>query len=175
MPPGAGGHYALAVPFQVRLRPNAHYLGILAIGVVLIAFGALVESGFGAILAIAPGVLILAALGVPVVVSTIFRVPVLAVDPAGVRLPMMGVRLAWADVAAIQQGVAGPRATPILLIIPRDQQSAVSQMRPWVRSEGRSNIKKYGTPIIVPEKSTDRTLDEMLQAIASVNPATADS
>jgi hypothetical protein len=73
-----------------------------------------------------------------VVVSTIFRVPLLAVDPAGVRLPMMGIHLAWADVAAVRQGAAGPRATPILLIVPRDQQSAVSQMRPWVRSQGRA-------------------------------------
>ncbi|MFI6079341.1 hypothetical protein ACIA5C_48360 [Actinoplanes sp. NPDC051343] len=44
--------------------------------------------------------------------------PVLAVDGVGVRLPLMGVRLSWPEIAAVRQG-SGP-TRPALLIIPNE-------------------------------------------------------
>jgi hypothetical protein len=61
----------------------------------------------------------------------------------------------------------------VLLIRPTDPQGAVGRMRPWVRSEDRTNIGRYGTPIVVPEQSKDCTVSEMHAAILAAANATA--
>jgi hypothetical protein len=164
---GEGGtgelHYAPAVPFLVRLRPTAAYLGLLTLGAALAGLGA-VMGGFVGGFELAVGAAFVLILGAPLLISTVFRAPVLAVDDTGVRLPMMGVRLSWAEVADVRPAV-GPTNRPVLLIRPADPQSAVRQMRPWVRSEGRTNITRYGTPIMIPEQSVDHTVAEMLAAV----------
>jgi hypothetical protein len=152
------------VPFLVRLRPNASYFGLLALGAALAGLGITMGGLVGA-LELAVGAAFVLILGAPVVISTVFRVPLLAVDGTGVRLPMMGVRLAWAEIAAVRPGVS-PADRPVLLIVPADPQGAVRRMRPWVRSEGRTNLGRYGTPIVIPEQSMNRTVAEMRDAIA---------
>lgn len=164
---GEGGtgelHYAAAVPFLVRLRPNAAYLGLLALGAALVALG-IAMGGFVGHLELAVGVAFVLFLGAPLLISTVFRAPVLAVDSTGIRLPMMGVRLPWAAVADVRATVS-PQNRPVLLILPADPQGTVRGMRPWVRSEGRTNITRYGTPIVIPEQSVGRTVAEMRDAI----------
>jgi hypothetical protein len=164
---GEGGfgdiHYAPAVPFLVRLRPNAAYLGLLTLGAALVALG-ITTGGFAGALELAVGVAFVLFLGVPILISTVFRAPVLAVDSTGVRLPMMGVRLPWALIADVRPA-ASPQNRPVLLILPTDPQAAVQSMRPWVRSEGRTNLARYGTPIVIPEQSVDHSVTEMAAAI----------
>jgi hypothetical protein len=82
------------VALLVRLRPNAAYLALIAAGVAMIVFGA-TQDGVLRLVLVACGVLFVVLLGAPVLVSTVGRVPVLSVDGAGVRLPLMGVRLGW--------------------------------------------------------------------------------
>jgi hypothetical protein len=88
------------------------------------------------------------------------------VDSAGVRLPMMGVRLGWAEIADVRPSV-NANNQPVLLILPADPQAAVRQIRPWVRSEGRTNMGRYGTPIVIPEQSVNRTVAEMRAAVTA--------
>ena len=78
------------MPFLVRLRPNSQYLLFLVIGLLLIGYGL---TGTGAIRVglVAAGALLAILLGYPIVLSTVFRVPLIAVDDAGIRLPLMGV------------------------------------------------------------------------------------
>ena len=144
------------------MRPNAAYLALMVAGVPLAGLG-LGMAGVSRWLVIAAGAVLVVVFGVPVLISTVFRVPVLVVDDAGIRLPLMGVRLAWAEVAAVRQ-TSGP-TRPALLIIAVDNRVALSRMRPWLRSEGRTNIARYGTPIVVPEHSMDHTLEQMQSAI----------
>jgi hypothetical protein len=103
------------------------------------------------------------------VISKVLRVPLLSADATGVRLPLHGVRLTWAEVAAVRPA-ADPHHRPILLIFPSDPQATVRGMRPWVRHEARTNITRYGTPLTVPQATTDRTVAEMRAAIAQWHP-----
>jgi hypothetical protein len=156
------------VPFLVRLRPNAAYLALLAVGVVVVGLG-ITMDGVTRVVTVACGVLFVAVLGAPVLVSTVLRVPLLAVDDSGVRLPLMGVRLEWAEVAAVRQAPGATR--PVLLIVPRDTQAVLRRMRPWLRAEGRSHIARYGTPIVMAHHLADHTLDEIQSAVAHLQPA----
>jgi hypothetical protein len=163
----SGVHYSPAVPFLVRLRPSAAYLGLLALGVALVALG-ITTGGLVGSFELAVGVAFVLFLGVPILISTVFRAPVLAVDTTGVRLPMMGVRLSWAAVADVRPGLS-PQNRPVLLILPADPPAAVRSMRPWVRSEGRTNLARYGTPIVIPEQSVDHTVADIAAAIARLS------
>ena len=61
----------------------------------------------------------------------------------------MGIRLGWAGIVAVRQSITPARAA--LLVVPRDKEATLRQMRPWLRAEGRTNIANYGTPIVVSE------------------------
>jgi hypothetical protein len=163
------------MPLKVRLRPNTPYLALLAIGVVLLGFGAL---GTGAVryLAFVFGGALVVLLGYPVVASTICRVPVVVVEPDGVRLPLMGVRLRWADVAATRLGVSlGARGRPVLLIVPVDAEATIRSMRPWLRRQGRDELAKYGSPVGLQQASLNRPLDDILAAIEAARAGRPDT
>ncbi|GAA4199507.1 hypothetical protein [Actinocatenispora rupis] len=147
----------------VHLRPNAAYLAILAIGAAAVAYAIVVGS---VLVGIPAGVLTLV-LGAPVVVSTVCRVPVVAVDERGLRLPLMSVRLAWPDVAGARPGtrLGGRAPRPVLLVFPRDPRAVAGRVRPWLRSEARTNLTRYGTPIVLAAASLDRSLDEIAAAV----------
>ena len=106
--------------------------------------------------------------GVPALASTVFRVPVLAVDGAGLRMPLMGVRLGWQDIARVRQA-HGP-FRPVLLIVPTDPSAVLGRMRPWLRAEGQASMARYGTPIVMAQQSMDGTLAEVESAIAAFRP-----
>lgn len=155
------------MPLLVRLRPNLAYVGFLALGLLLIVLGA-VESGFIRYLQFFCGALILLGFGAPLVVSTVFRVPVLTVDAEGARMPLMGVRLQWTDMVGVRQ-VPGPRRT-MLVIYPRDPQAVINQARPWVRGDARRALARFGSPITLSQQSMDHTLDEIQSAFARLHP-----
>jgi hypothetical protein len=157
------------VPLLVRLRPNGPYLLFLAAAAAAIAGGVALAGPAGAVAALAGGVL-LALLGYPVVVSTVCRVPVVAVDRDGIRLPLMGVRLTWPQVSSVKRSTS-LRGRPVLLIIPAAPQAAVSQARPWLRREARRNIARYGTPIVLSGLSLDHSLDDIAAAVCRCRPA----
>jgi len=150
------------------LRPNTAYLAFLTAGVAAIISG-FMFSGFARIFIIVGGVALAVLLGGPVLASTVLRVPILTVDAAGVRFPLMGVRLGWADIMAVRQSITPARAA--LLIVPRDKEAALRQMRPWLRAEGRTNIASYGTPIVVSQHSIDHKLEDIQSAVAHFRPA----
>jgi hypothetical protein len=58
------------------------------------------------------------------------------------------VRLRPNEIAAVRPAVS-PANRPFPLILPVDPQGAVRRMRPWVRSEGRTHLGRYGTPIVI--------------------------
>jgi hypothetical protein len=154
------------VPLLVRLRPNGPYLLFMAVAAAATAGGVVQAGPPGAVVAVAGG-LLLALLGYPVVASTVCRVPVIAVDGDGIRLPLMGVHLTWAEVRSVERGTSlRGRARPVLLIFPAAPQAAVSQARPWLRKEARSNIARYGTPIVVSGLSLDHSLDDIAAAVS---------
>ena len=119
----------------------------------------------GAVIAIGGG-LALAVFGYPFVVSTVCRVPVVAVDGDGIRFPLMGVQLAWPEVRLVKRatGLRG-RGQPVLLIFPADPQATLSQVRPWLRREARGTVARYGTPIVVSGLSLDRSVDDIAAAV----------
>ena len=43
----------------------------------------------------------------------------------------------------------------------------------WLRAEGRSNIARYGTPIVMSQHSMNRTLDEIQSAVSRIHPIAA--
>ena len=154
-------------PLIVHLRPNMSYLAILLIAAAGIAYGIALAGVPGAVIAVAAGVM-LALLGYPVVLSTVCRVPVIAADQDGIRFPLMGPRLAWADVASVRRSVGGrvrAGSLPVLLVFPADAEAIACQVRPWLRREARGNLARYGTPIAVSGMSLDRSLDDIGAAI----------
>jgi hypothetical protein len=156
----------------VRLRPNAAYAGILLIGVSVVVYGVFRSDAVGVVIAVAGGVF-LVLLGYPVVLSTVFRVPVMAIDRDGIRLPLMGVRLRWHEVRAVKRtaDLRGPAGSSVLLIIPTDAKSTLSQARPWLRRELRANLTRHGTPVVLTGRSLDRSLDEITAAIHTRSPS----
>ncbi|MEV4760961.1 hypothetical protein AB0J86_38540 [Micromonospora sp. NPDC049559] len=150
----------------VRVRPNLPYLMLLLLGVIVIGLG-LIETGVAGWLITIFGGLICGIFGYPVVASTLFRVPVVAIGADGIRLPFMGVRLAWPEVAAVRPGVnpRGSAHVPVLLIFPVDPAAVLRQVRPWLRQETRSNLARFGTPIVISGQSFDRSLDEIAAAV----------
>lgn len=151
------------MPFLVRLRPNTQYLLFVVVGVLLICYG-LTAGGVVRIGLIAAGVLLAVLLGYPIVLSTVFRVPLIAIDDAGIRLPLMGPRLSWAEVAGVRPGVRNN--FPVLLLIPTDPAAVVARTRPWLRAEARTNLAEFGTPVVLMAQSLNRSLDEIQAAIA---------
>jgi hypothetical protein len=102
----------------------------------------------------------------PFVVSTVCRVPVVAVGSDGIRFPLMGVHLAWLEVCSVKRSTClRGRAQPVLLIFPADPQATLGQVRPWLRQEARQNIARYGTPIAVSGPSLDHSVDDIAAAI----------
>jgi hypothetical protein len=77
-----------------------------------------------------------------------------------------------AEVARVRQ-VPGP-TRPLLLIVPTDAQATLRQIRPCLRAEGRTNIARYGTPIVISQQIADRPLDEIRSAAARFHPGLSD-
>jgi hypothetical protein len=150
------------MPLVVRLRPNAAYLALLALFALAAILGVAIGGAVGYVL-LALGVALVVMVGYPVVASTVLRVPVLALDGDGIRLPLMGVRLAWSAVSAVRPSVDS-RGQPLLLIVPVDPAALVRQARPWLRAELRTNLARYGTPVAVNGRSLDHSLDEIATA-----------
>lgn len=95
----------------------------------------------GAVIAIGGG-LALAVFGYPFVVSTVCRVPVVAVDGDGIRFPLMGVQLAWPEVRLVKRatGLRG-RRQPVLLIFP-GRPAGNSEPGPAVAAPGGSRHRR---------------------------------
>jgi hypothetical protein len=153
------------MPLLVRLRPNLAYLKVVLAFIVGIAGAAFGGGVFGIIVAVS-GTLVLMLLGAPIVVSTVFRVPVVAIGADGIRFPLMGVRLGWAEIASVERGVTlrGKRQQPVLFITPTAPEFVIGQMRPWLRPEARREFARHGTPIVVGGQSLDHSLEDVLAA-----------
>jgi uncharacterized membrane protein len=156
------------VPFLVRLRPNTQYLLFVVVGLLLIGYG-LTAGGAIRVGLIVAGVAMAALLGYPIVLSTLFRVPLMALDDAGVRLPLMGVGLTWAEVADVRQAVRNN--FPVLLLIPTDPSAVLARTRPWLRATARADLAELGTPIVLMAQSMNRSLDEIQAAVAERRPS----
>lgn len=105
----------------------------------------------------------------PVVLSTVCRVPVIVAADDGIRFPLMGPRVAWADVASVRRGAGGQArvgSLPVLLVYPADAEGVACKVRPWLRRDARGNLARYGTPIAVSGTSLDRSLDDICAAIS---------
>jgi hypothetical protein len=150
-------------PLVVRLRPNGHYVAVLLLGAVLLAYGVMTGGLLGAVIAAGGGIW-LTALGYPVVLSTLCRVPIIVADDGGIRFPLMGPAVAWPDVASVTRG-AHTLSSPVLQVYPADAQAAIRQVRPWLRREARRNLARYGTPFVLSGLSMDKSLDDIAAAI----------
>lgn len=150
----------------VRLRPNGPYLLFMLIAAALVGYGIARADVLGTVIAVC-GAVWLVLFGYPVVVSTVCRVPVVAVGDDGIRFPLMGVRLGWPEVSSATRGTAlrGRARTPVLLIFPADPQAALGQVRPWLRREARGNLARYGTPIVLSGRSLDHSIDDIATAV----------
>ncbi|WP_127507067.1 STM3941 family protein [Actinoplanes solisilvae] len=159
--------------FQVRFRPTFSWLRIPAI-VLVVAIGAIttVDNTVLRVVIGVPSALALGIFLIPIVFSTICRIPALVVNADGVRLPLMRVHLSWTDIARVRQ--ASDAHGNILLIVPSDPQAVLQQARPWLRAEGRAGIARYGTPIAVMSANLDRTFDEIQEAVARFRPTSQD-
>jgi hypothetical protein len=163
---GAQADRGVPMPLLVRLRPNGPYLLFTLVAVALVVFGATRAGLLGIPVAVGGGVL-LVVFGAPIIISTVCRVPVVAVEESGLRLPMMGVRLSWSDVATVRRAAAlsGKRNTPVLLIVPTDPEAVAGRVRPWLRREARGNTARYGTPIVLSGLSLDHSIDDIAAAV----------
>jgi hypothetical protein len=154
------------VALLVRLRPNGPYLVFLLIAAALVGYG-LAQAGLLGTVMAAGGAVWLVLFGYPFVVSTVCRVPVVAVGDDGIRFPLMGVRLGWPEVSSATRSAArrGRTRAPVLLIFPADPQAALGQVRPWLRREARGNLARYGTPIVLSGLSLDHSIDDIAAAV----------
>jgi hypothetical protein len=155
------------VPFEVRLRPNVWYLLVIVLAAAVVTYGA-TQALMLAIVTTSGGLLMLAVFGYPVVVSTICRVPVVVVDSTGVRFPLLGVRLGWGEVARV---AIRSDTRKMLLIYPVDSSGVFRQMRPWLRSQARTEFARHGTPIVVGDRSLDHSVDDILCAVNRFRPS----
>jgi hypothetical protein len=170
------------MPLRVHLRPNGAYLAFLLLGGAAAGLGVL---QFGraddqimrliSLSMIGGGALVFLAFGYPVVASTLFRVPVLEVADEQIRLPIMGPALRQDEIVAIREieRMSGARRTPLLLVMVADPASIIARTRPWLRSEARKNLQRYGTPIVLSDLSLNRPLDEIAIAFKSRFTSTA--
>jgi hypothetical protein len=163
---GEAADRGLSMTLLVRLRPNGPYLLFMLAAVAAVVFGATRGDLLGTVIAVC-GAVLLVLFGGPVIVSTVCRVPVVAVDESGIRFPLMGVRLSWDEVAAVRRTAAlrGRTSTPVLLIVPTEPQVVVDRVRPWLVREARGNLARYGTPIVLSGQSLDHSLDAIATAV----------
>jgi hypothetical protein len=128
-----------SVPYLVRFQPNAAYLAFLALCVShwarALTFGGLI----GVVVTVSGGLLVVM-LATPIVISTVFRLPVLVIDGDGLRLPLMGVRLSRSEIIRVRQAIEPKRAA--LLIAPADGSAVVRRLR----AEGRANLALVRDP-----------------------------
>lgn len=153
------------MPLFVRLRPNGPYVLFTLVGAALVAFGVAQADLLGTLIAVSGSVLFVVFAG-PIIVSTVCRVPVVAVEESGIRFPLMGVRLSWRDVATVKRSATlrGKTHTPALLIVPTEPEAVLGRVRPWLRREARGNIARYGTPIVLSDLSLDHSIDDIAAA-----------
>ncbi|WP_433178154.1 hypothetical protein [Actinoallomurus sp. CA-150999] len=139
-----------------------------------VVFGVTRPDLLGVLIAVS-GAVLLVVFGGPIIVSTVCRVPVVAVDESGIRFPLMGVRLSWGEVASVTRSVAlrGKTSTPVLLIVPAEPEDVVRRAWPWLRREARGNMARYGTPIVLSDLSLDHSIDDIVTAVRRRRPATA--
>ncbi|SIM48791.1 hypothetical protein [Micromonospora cremea] len=156
----------------VRVRPNAASLSFLLLGAALIVIGAMSGGVLGLALVVW-GAVFAVLLGYPVAASTLLRVPAVVVGPDGIRLPLMGVRLEWPEIAEVRPGVKmrGRTQTPVLLVVPTDPVATVSQARWWLRWEARNDLASLGAPVVIDDRSLDHTLTEIRSAVSAHAPA----
>jgi hypothetical protein len=154
-------------PYRVWFRPNAAYLAFLALCVFALGSGFTFGGLIGVVVTVSGGLLVVM-LAAPILVSTVFRVPVLVIDRDGLRLPLMGVQLSWPEIIRVRQAIEPKRAA--VLIVPADGSAVVRQMWPWLRAEGRANLARYGTPIVLTSASMSRTIGETYPVIARWHP-----
>ena len=151
----------------VRLRPNGPYLLFMLIAAAVTGYGIAQADLLGTVIAVG-GAVLLVLFGYPVVVSTVCRVPVVAVGDDGIRFPLLGVHLSWPEVSSVTRSAAvrGRARRPVLLIFPADPQAALGQMRPWLRREARGNLARYGAPIVLSGLSLDHSIDDIAAAVS---------
>lgn len=154
------------MPLLVRLRPNGPYVLFTLVAAALVPFGVVRAGLLGTLVAVG-GAVSLVLFGGPILVSTVCRVPVVTVEETGIRLPLMGVRLRWDEVAAVRRTAAlsGKRNTPVLLIVPTEPEIVLGGVRPWLRPEARGDLARYGTPIVLSGLSLDHSLDDIAAAV----------
>ncbi len=152
----------------VRLRPNLPYLGYMLCLAIGLGYGVNMGGVLGTFIA-ATASLTLTLIAYPLILSTLCRVPVIVADDEGIRFPLLGPRLPWADVTSITRGTrrgARPGSPAVLQMHPADPQAAIGQVHPWLRREARKNLAWYGTPFIISDLSMDTSLDEIAAGIA---------
>ncbi|GAB4053409.1 hypothetical protein [Catellatospora paridis] len=154
------------MPIRIRIRPDAQYLMLLGLVCVPVVLGVIVGGGTGTAVAVA-GAAFLVLAAFPVVVSTLLRVPVLVITDEGLRMPLMGPALGWDEIADVRDDlkVTGSRLVPVLLIVPTEPQDAVWRLRPWLRGEGRANLARFGTPLVIQGGSLSWSLADIRTAI----------
>jgi hypothetical protein len=157
----------------VRMRPDGVSLVFILCSAAGVAGGILLGVVFGEVIAVFGGLIALGAgvmlvrFGYPVLASTVCRVPVLVVDHDGIRFPLMGPRMAWADVASVKRILGGRSGSlPMLLVYPVNAEAVIRQARPLARSGARKYLVRYGTPFAVPDMGIDRSLDDIDAAIS---------
>jgi hypothetical protein len=157
----------------VRVRPDGGLLVLILCSVVGVAGGIALGVVFGGVIAVFGGLIALGAVFTlvdsvyPVLASTVCRVPVLVVGDDGIRFPLMGPRMAWADVASVKRILGGRSGRlPMLLVYPVDAEAVIRQARPLARSGARKYLVRYGTPFAVPDMGIDRSLDDIGAAIS---------
>jgi hypothetical protein len=153
------------MPFLVRVRPNASYLVMVIIAAGLTVFG-VARGGWSGVAVACAGGFLLVLFGYPIVASTLLRVPAVAVTGEGIGLPMMGPKLSWADIVDVRTAVklSGQRAVTVLLIVVTRPDDVIAATRPWLRQEARSNLARFGTPIVIADASLDQPVDAILDA-----------
>jgi hypothetical protein len=155
---------------KVRLRPNGIYLVAVLAALVGVVWGVRTGGAAGIAGAVGAGTLALA-LGYPILLSTVLRIPVIDVSDIGIRLPLLGVRLRWSEVADVRQTARtnarpdrGP-SVPLLLVVPAYPGPTMKSVRPWLRSDARRNLKAYGTPVVISDVALNRSLAEIQDAV----------
>lgn len=156
----------MPTPLIVRFRPTGPYLSLLAISAAVIVIGAVLGGVFGVIL-IACGSVLAVTLGYPVVAGVVFRIPVMTVGPDGIRLPLMGVRLGWAEIADVRTGLKASGRTPVavLLVAPTDPAAVIRQAHWWLRRQARADLARFGAPVVIDDRTLDHSLEDIRSAV----------
>ncbi|HEX6468092.1 MAG TPA: hypothetical protein VF069_03280 [Streptosporangiaceae bacterium] len=170
-PSGAGPSHQVVIRYSRRflLRSIAIFVAFVAVieTAVVWAEGGVLALFVTALLAVAVGLTVY-----NVVARTRPWLPMVIMDRAGMELPSMGARLAWAQITELRihpyrAGRSGRKGRHhAVAFVLADPEAFRVQLAGWWAKKTRTPLSVYGTPLVIADLALDRSAEQIAGAAA---------